>query len=84
MVNPDAVITLPGPGLIIPVAVLGPMRVNGTDGVCITQIEQAEKGGPAVRMPKRITCPSGRVISINFLRNDIIVPGQYHRRFRGQ
>ena len=84
MVDPHAVVLLPGTGLIIPVAVKNLCRMAGAQSVCKAVMAQAVEGSAAFRPGKSVALPSRRVVAVDILRDHIEISAQNNWHFRCQ
>ena len=64
MVDAQAVVLLPGPGLIIPEGIAPGFRMTGPEGVDVSQMKNGPKGAAAFRAAQRVVLPGCRVIDV--------------------
>jgi hypothetical protein len=82
MVDPDAPVLLPGPGLVIPERVLARRVGHGAQRIGQSQAEQRLERLAGLREKQRVPRPCGGVIDVRCCRNDVEVAGQNERLFR--
>ena len=84
MVDADALVLAPGPGLVVPEGILPGLAVAGAEGIGIAQIFDPAQRRPGLRLEQRVIHPGLGIIAILVFGNDVIVAHQRHRLFVGQ
>ena len=79
VVDADAVVLLPGAGLVVPERVGAGRIGGGAHGFRETEIDQTPEGLPRLRLEQRVAQPVLRVLGVDRLRNDVEVAGQNQR-----
>ncbi len=82
MVDPDAVVLLPGAGLVIPERVLAGLVGDRAQGVGQAEVQQRLEAFPCGRQEQRVIGPGGGVVHVAGLRDDVEIAGQDELLFR--
>ena len=81
VIDADAVVLLPGAGLVIPERVFMRRAVSLHVGVAQPEIEQRAIGGAGLGLEQRIACPDARIVAIDVARDDVVIAGDNEALF---
>src|SRR5882757_2968900 len=84
VVDADAIVLLPGAGLIVPECEEARLIAAGPDCVSQPEIAQGPKPFPRLRQEQRVTSPQLRASGISRGRNDVEVAGEDERLLQRQ
>ena len=84
MVDADAVVLLPGAGLVIPERVEAGLVAGARNASVRPRLHERAELSPGLRQEQRVADPGGRVAGIGRRRNDVVVAGQDQRLLQRQ
>src|SRR5690554_599737 len=85
MVDPNAVVSLPGAGLVVPEGVsVGRIRVEGAVGVRVAEMKNGAEGSAAFWPEKSVISPGVRIMAVDRLGNDVPVSAQHDSLLQAQ
>src|SRR5262245_5880960 len=75
VIDADAIVLLPGAGLIVPERVDAGVRIDGADGVREPESEQGPVGSPALRLEQGVVPPGVGITRVHRFGNNVVVAG---------
>jgi hypothetical protein len=81
VVDADAVVLLPGAGLIIPERIDAVRLCRGADGIREAEIGERAKACPSLRQEERVADPQLRIMDVDLGGDDVVVAGEDQRLF---
>ncbi|GGI67195.1 hypothetical protein GCM10007973_00410 [Polymorphobacter multimanifer] len=76
VIDAEAVVALPGAGLIVPEGPYAAARVEAADGVGPALPEQGAEGGAAFRLHERVVLHGARVPDVVVMGDDVVIAGE--------
>ena len=84
VIDADAVVLLPGAGLVVPERIMARLGMAGAQGVRQAEIDQTPIGSAAFRLVQRVVDPERGVLRILGLRDNVEVAGKNEHLLGGQ
>src|SRR5690606_1984646 len=79
VVDADAVVALPGAGLVVPERIEAVLVGDGAQGVCEAEVEKGAELRARLRQEQRILLPGFRVFGVARLGDGVVVAGEDER-----
>src|SRR6185437_2005061 len=84
VIDAQALVAIPAPGLIIPEAVAMRLGMEDAERIDQAEVEEGAEAAARFRTAQRVVAPAGGIVDVIVGRHDVVVAGEHERDLAGE